>query len=294
LAGQSPQEPSWQSQEQDQDHQGWQSYSPPSATDGQETYAYPQSGAPAAPPAPGYGQGYEQDRAFAAPPPPPVTRQEPITAPPPPPVTRQEPIVAPQEHIYRAADQPYAGADQPYAGQSYAGADQPYAGQSYAGADQIYADQAYAGAGQSYAGADQAYAGADQAYAGADQSAPQWQGQAPSQWKARQGPVKAPSATRGFVASLFDFSFTSFVTPKIIKALYVLVTIWTVIWALIFIRLGFKYGGGPGGIAVLVIVVPVFGLLTLGAYRVLLEFFMIVHRIHDELKALREQSGDRG
>jgi hypothetical protein len=261
LAGQSPQEPSWQPQGQDQDHQGWQSYSPPSAADGQETYAYPQSGASAEPPASGYGQGYEQDRAFTSPPL--VTRQEPITAPPPPPVTRQEPIVAPQEHVYRAADQPYAGADQAYVGQPYAGA-----------------DQSYAGAGQSYAGADQ--------------SAPQWQGQAPSQWKARQGPAKAPSATRGFIGSLFDFSFTSFVTPKIIKAIYVLVTIWTVIWALIFIRLGFKYGGASGGIVVLIIVVPIFGLLTLGAYRMLLEFFMIVHRIHDELKALREQSGDRG
>jgi hypothetical protein len=286
LAGQSPQEPSWQPQGQDQNNQGWQSYSPPSAADSQETYVYPQSGTPAAP-APGYGQGYAQDRAFAPQPPPPVTRQEPLAAPLPPPVTRQEPLAAPQEHVYRAADQPYAGADQ-----AYAGADQTYADQTYA--DPAYAGQAYAGAGQGYAGVDQSYAGAGQGYAGAEQGTPQWQGQAPSQWKARQGPAKTPSATKGFIASLFDFSFTSFVTPKIIKALYVLVTIWTVIWALIFIRLGFKYGGASGGIAVLVIVVPVFGLLTLGAYRVLLEFFMIVHRIHDELKALREQSGDRG
>ena len=32
---------------------------------------------------------------------------------------------------------------------------------------------------------------------------------------------------KGFVGSLFDFSFSTFVTPKIIKVLYVLFTIWT-------------------------------------------------------------------
>lgn len=246
MAGQPPQEPPWQPQGQDDDRQGWQAYSPPSAVDGRETYAYPQSGAA---PASGYGQGYAQDRrAFT----------------PPAPETRIEPAFTEQGQVYQGADQPYTGSDQPYTGadQPYTGADQPYAGLSGA--------------------------------PGQDQAAQQWQNQAASQWKTkRQGPAKTTSTSKGFVSSLFDFSFTSFVTPKIIKALYVLVAIWTVILALIFLRLGFKYGGAAGGIFTLIIVVPVFGLLMLGAYRMLFEFFMVVHRIHDELKAIRERGDNR-
>jgi uncharacterized membrane protein len=252
LAGQPPQEPPWQPEGQDNGRQGWQAYSPPSAADGQETYAYPQSGAA---PASGYGQGYAQDRAAFTPP-----AQQ----------TRQEPAITQHDQVYLGTDQPYAGTDQPYAG----------------------ADQSYGGTDQSYAGAPGADQGAPPRWE--DQGTPQWQSQAASQWKARrQGPGKAADASKGFVSSLFDFSFSSFVTPKIIKALYVLVTIWTVIWALIFLRLGFKYGGAAGGFFTLIVVVPVFGLLTLGAYRVALEFFMVVHRIHDELKAIRERSDNR-
>jgi uncharacterized membrane protein len=232
LAGQPPQEPPWQPQGQDDGRQGWRAYSPPSAADSKETYAYPQSGAA---PAPGHGQGYAQDQATFTP-----------AAPP----TRQEPAVTEHDQVYYGADQSYTVADEPYAGPPGA--------------------------------------------PGQDQGPPQWRSQAAPQWKApRQGSAKTAGASKGFVSSLFDFSFSSFVTPKIIKALYVLVTIWTVIWALIFLRLGFKYGGGAGGFFTLIVVVPVFGLLTLGAFRMLLEFFMVVHRIHDELKAIRERSDNR-
>src|SRR6185437_9724287 len=99
---------------------------------------------------------------------------------------------------------------------------------------------------------------------------------------------------KGFFGALFDFGFTSFVTPKIIKALYVLYTVWMVVWALIFLRLGFKYGGAAGGIFTLIVVDPIFLLLTLGAYRVILELFMVIHRIHDEVRAIREDTHERG
>ena len=71
--------------------------------------------------------------------------------------------------------------------------------------------------------------------------------------------------------------------------LYVLVTIWTVIWALIFLRFGFKYGGAAGGLFTLIVVDPILVLLTLGVYRMVLELFMVVFRMHEELKAIREQ-----
>jgi hypothetical protein len=93
---------------------------------------------------------------------------------------------------------------------------------------------------------------------------------------------------KGFLGSLFDFSFNSFVTPKIIKVLYVLFTIWTVLWALIILRFGFHYGLAAG-IFVLLVVEPIFILLTLGVYRVILEAFMVVFRIYEETKKIRER-----
>jgi hypothetical protein len=110
--------------------------------------------------------------------------------------------------------------------------------------------------------------------------------QTPGQAQAR------PAAPRGkgFVASLFDFGFTSFVTPKLVKALYFLATLWTVLWALILVRIGFHYGA-TAGLFMLILVVPVFGLLSLGTIRVFLELFMVLHRINENIQSIRDRDG---
>ena len=226
LAGQ-PQDPPWQSSEQDQARPSWQAFSAPPA-EKQETYAYPQSGqgaqtaqspqgAQSAQSPQDYGQGYAQQGGYTPP-------------------------------AYTVQDQAYGAQDRPYAGQAYG--------------DQAYQEQQ-------------------------GQSAPHWQ--AVSGLKQAGAGAKRSSDAKGFLSSLFDFSFTSFVTPKIIKVIYVLVTIWTVIWALIFLRFGFKYGGAAGGFFTLLVVDPILVVLTLGAYRMVLELFMVVHRMHEELKAIRER-----
>jgi len=109
-------------------------------------------------------------------------------------------------------------------------------------------------------------------------------------WQAPGQAQPRPAAARGkgFVASLFDFGFTSFVTPKLVKALYVLATLWTGLWALIFIRIGFHYGV-TAGLFMLILVVPVFALLSLGAIRVFLELFMVLHRINENIQAMRDR-----
>jgi len=120
---------------------------------------------------------------------------------------------------------------------------------------------------------------------------PPWAGQEQYEQYAQGAPGRParPHGEKGFLGSLFDFSFTSLVTPKIIKALYVLFTIWTVIWALIILRFGFHYGFAAG-VFVLIVVEPVFILLTLGVYRVILEAFMVVFRIYEETKKLSGRS----
>jgi len=224
LAGQ-PQDPPWQSSEQDQARPSWQAFGAPPA-EKQETYAYPQSGqgaqnAQGAQGAQGYGQGYAQQGGYAP------------------------PAYTVQEQAYSAQDRAYP--------------------------DQTYGEQSYQ----------------EQQAQQQGQPAPHWQ--AVSGLKPAGAGAKRSSDAKGFLGSLFDFSFNSFVTPKIIKVIYVLVTIWTVIWALIFLRLGFKYGGAAGGFFTLIVVDPILVVLTLGVYRMVLELFMVVYRIHEDLKAVRER-----
>ena len=144
------------------------------------------------------------------------------------------------------------------------------------------------------AGRPQGYSAGGPGYEAADQQASfdlpgngqQAAWQAPAQAQAR------PAAARGkgFLASLFDFGFTSFVTPKLVKALYVLATLWTALWALILLRIGFHYGV-TAGLFMLILVVPVFGLLSLGTIRVFLELFMVLHRINENIQSMRDRDG---
>jgi Domain of unknown function (DUF4282) len=122
---------------------------------------------------------------------------------------------------------------------------------------------------------------------GAAGGAPQWQGIAGVQPAAPR--TKQPGE-KGFLGSLFDFSFSSFVTPKIIKVLYVLFTLWTALIGITVLIIGFKTGGVAGGLFTLIIIEPIFLLLTLGIYRVVLEAFMVIFRIYEEMKKIREGS----
>src|SRR5215472_2615412 len=86
--------------------------------------------------------------------------------------------------------------------------------QGYAGPpppDQTYTAQQ--GQGQGYSYQPPSYAQSGQ---GAPVPPPQWQGAAPA---AAAKPRQRAAGEKGFLGSLFDFSFTSLVTPKIIKVL---------------------------------------------------------------------------
>jgi len=107
----------------------------------------------------------------------------------------------------------------------------------------------------------------------------------------RKPQQKSSSGQQGFVSSLFDFGFNSFVTPKIIKALYAIVAAWTILWAIVLLFIGMHQWGITGLLLMLIIVDPLLILLSLGLLRVALEFFMITFRMQEDLRALREQAG---
>ena len=198
-------------------------------------------------------------------------------------------------------------------GQGGQGGQQGYGAQSYPPQDQGYApqEQAYPGQDQGYSGQDQTYTslGQGQDYQnypgyqppsyGAQQGQGQGAGSGTPQWQGIAGVKPAPARTkqpgeRGFLGSLFDFSFNSFVTPKIIKVLYVLFTIWTALIGITILIIGFRTGGLAGGLFTLIIIEPIFVLLTLGIYRVVLEAFMVLFRIYEETKKIREGSENQG
>ena len=182
---------------------------------------------------------------------------------------------------------PPGGSGQPgYAAPSYSasGQDQAQAQvQSYPPPQ----DQTYTSLGQGQ-GQYQGYQPPSYAQPGQSASGPppQWQAAPPTPAKPRQ----RAAGEKGFIGSLFDFSFTSLVTPKIVKVLYILFTIWTALIGLSILIIGFKTGGVAGGLFTLIIVEPIFVLLTLGIYRVVLELFVVVFRIYDELKKISENT----
>jgi hypothetical protein len=104
---------------------------------------------------------------------------------------------------------------------------------------------------------------------------------------AEQAP-KDSADTRGFLGALFDFGFTSFVTPKVIKVLYMLIVIGTVVSALLVTIVAFK-ASAVFGVLMLVFGDPLFILIVLAIYRIILEFFVVTFRVAEDIRAIRER-----
>jgi hypothetical protein len=143
-------------------------------------------------------------------------------------------------------------------------------------------DQGY-GQGQPYQGQTQGAGYPGQGYQGQGQGYPAGQG---------YGSAPAPngSGTKGFLASLFDVSFTSFVTPTIIKVVYILVMILAGLGALGFVFEAF-FISAIFGIIVLVIIAPIIYLFELALWRISLEIFMVIFRMSDDIHAIRNGGG---
>ena len=92
---------------------------------------------------------------------------------------------------------------------------------------------------------------------------------------------------KSFFSSLFDYSFSSFITPRIIKVLYVLATIVISLWTLFLIVAAFNVSGGAGG-GMLLIGGPLFFLLSMIYARVLLELVIAFFRINGNVQEIRD------
>lgn len=117
--------------------------------------------------------------------------------------------------------------------------------------------------------------------------------QPPRPPQARPQPQSQPHAeARGFLGALFDFGFTSFVTPKVVKVLYPLIMVFTGLTALAFVAGAFHASTGLGFLTLLVLA-PLFFLVVTAIYRILLEFFIVIFRVAEDIRALRERGDIR-
>ena len=127
------------------------------------------------------------------------------------------------------------------------------------------------------------------------QQPPRQQPPRPQQARPQQAGLQQQQShadARGFLGALFDFGFTSFVTPKVVKVLYPLIMVFTGLTALAFVAGAFHASTGLGFLTLLVLA-PLFFLVVTAIYRILLEFFIVIFRVAEDIRALRERGDIR-
>jgi uncharacterized membrane protein len=105
----------------------------------------------------------------------------------------------------------------------------------------------------------------------------------------REAIVQKSNLSTGFFASLFDISFSNFVTSQLISLLYIL--------AMIFIGIATLFGMGAGffklihdfwGGMFMIIFTPLIALIYLVIVRISLELVIVIFKIADNTKEMVE------
>jgi len=99
-------------------------------------------------------------------------------------------------------------------------------------------------------------------------------------------PSVTSAEASGFIASLFDLSFTSFITTKLIKVLYVLGIVGAALWALGMAGTGVLQGGFS---LILVLISPVLFLIGVIYMRVMMELIMVLFRAAENVTEIARQ-----
>ncbi len=92
-------------------------------------------------------------------------------------------------------------------------------------------------------------------------------------------PSEPRNEQRGFFASLMDTRFSSLITPKLIRFLYVVSMIVLVIGAIVVIAASFASSTGRGVLAL--ILAPIGALIYLIVIRLYLELIIVTFKIRD-------------
>jgi hypothetical protein len=196
------------------------------------------------------------------------------------------------EQYHGAGDQ-YRGASQQYRDPSQQYRDPS---QQYRDPSQQYRDpsEQYRDPSEQYRDPTEQFYAPGESYYGAGTADPGTAGPGndPPTAAIRPSPPRQAADSKGFLSALFDFSFTSFVTTRIIKVLYVLIMILTILSALVFTVSAFNVTA-TFGFLTLIIGAPLFILVVMAFWRLILEAFIVVFRIADDLRELRDRGESR-
>lgn len=118
-------------------------------------------------------------------------------------------------------------------------------------------------------------AGSGPSFPAAGPSAP------PSSQSPWEGASAVATSSTGFLPALFDFTFTHFVTPMLVKFVYLLATIALAIGGIAWIIGGFTQSIGLGILAL--ILVPIGFIIYLALVRMTLEFYLSVVRMSQDI-----------
>lgn len=94
---------------------------------------------------------------------------------------------------------------------------------------------------------------------------------------------------KGFFEALFDLSFSSFVTTKLIKVIYILIIALSAVMAVGVLGGGIR--GGVVGIVVALLMAPTLFVLAVLSGRVWLELIIVMFRIAENVNQIAEQQG---
>lgn len=94
------------------------------------------------------------------------------------------------------------------------------------------------------------------------------------------------------MASLFDLSFTRFITVRVLRVLYVISLVLIAVTVLLAIISGFTQGFGFGLLSL--ILAPLFGLLYVILTRVSLELIAVIFRIGKDIGTLAGRNPEDG
>jgi hypothetical protein len=95
------------------------------------------------------------------------------------------------------------------------------------------------------------------------------------------GTPAVAQSSAGFLTALFDFSFTHFVTPKLVRFVYILATIALAVAWFIYMVMAFAWSAAVG-LAVLLLG-PVVLIIYLAIIRMTLEFYLSVVRMSEDI-----------
>ncbi len=97
---------------------------------------------------------------------------------------------------------------------------------------------------------------------------------------------------KGFLGALFDFSFSEFITKKVIRILYIILVLFCGLGALFFIFAGFAQSVVSG--LLFLIISPLIFLLYVILIRIALEIYLVIFQIGDHTREIAEQGRHGG